>query len=293
MSTTIKYFSQPLRWVWKDMYQQQKKITPDYPDGLIYHVVKRQLLYSPIQEPETSQIRSTYLALWDLWYQDCKREVLHIFMMDLHLVDFLASTPIPDMGAIAKFLKENGSTKELVYAQLNQKTQCIVYAFCLHLPNTDLAYAYQLSLMEDGQIELYFLKGNQHGFFKDTFYNQLKDSTMEQDLEYCQIFRLALNTIAYMHCFPDCVKAGPPDIKLIQQQNFNKPSVVFTIAPDILEDKFRTKGTRRPHFRKGHFRFLQSPYFTHKQGQVVFVRSSMVQAPAKTVFPAHRLDDFK
>lgn len=47
-----------------------------------------------------------------------------------------------------------------------------------------------------------------------------------------------------------------------------------------------------PHFRKGHFRLLQSDYYTHKKGQLVFVAEAMVKGKAKTVSMTMEIDGF-
>ncbi|WP_293888597.1 MULTISPECIES: hypothetical protein [unclassified Sphingobacterium] len=47
-----------------------------------------------------------------------------------------------------------------------------------------------------------------------------------------------------------------------------------------------------PHFRKGHFRLLQSDYFTNKKGEIIFVSETMVKGKAKTVSLSEDIDNF-
>ena len=105
------------------------------------------------------------------------------------------------------------------------------------------------------------------------------------------MFRLAINTIAYMKCFPECVAEGVPNITLEKNEKKSGRNVIFSISEKIT-DSDRTQVSRIPHFRKGYFRSLQSDYFTHKQGQLIYITETMVKGKAKTISTSERIEEF-
>ena len=46
-----------------------------------------------------------------------------------------------------------------------------------------------------------------------------------------------------------------------------------------------------PHFRRGYFKRLTSDFYTKKKGQIVFVKETMVNGKAKTVYTADNLEE--
>ena len=91
---------------------------------------------------------------------------------------------------------------------------------------------------------------------------QLKDS-----------LRFVLGVFMMRECFPDAFKDGLP--RMIKQPNWYKRQKNTRITIDHIAR------TVCPHIRSGHFRLLSSPRFTKKQGQVLFVKASMVHGKAQ------------
>jgi len=105
------------------------------------------------------------------------------------------------------------------------------------------------------------------------------------------MFRLALNTIAYMNCFPDCVADGVPKDLFEKSVRKTDRNVTLHLA-DKIKDIENSPTSKIPHFRKGHFRSLQSDYFANKKGQIIFVAETMVKGKAKTVSMSANNNDF-
>lgn len=95
-----------------------------------------------------------------------------------------------------------------------------------------------------------------------------------------------------MNCFPDCVVDGVPKDLLIER-NENKPTrnLTFQLSEKI-RDNENSPLSKIPHFRRGHFRVLQSDYFVNKKGQIIFVAETMVKGKAKTVSNSQEVDEF-
>ncbi len=226
-----------------------------------------------------------------MWREDSKGSFLHIFFLDKYLRDFLETTPLSDFDGIRRYLYENGEDKEVLY--LNTKTQdnCVVYSFGLHIPYEKNGYAFSLSLYENNSMELYFSHGNQNGRLPDKFYADLIKKKDEKSVAIYKMFRLAINTIAYMKCFPECVSEGVPRISYDSDEARSENNLTFQLTEKITDSDINQR-SKIPHFRKGHFRVLQSDYFVHKKGQIIYVTETMVKGQAKTVSTSSEIAKF-
>lgn len=285
------YYSKPLKYFWQHLYGTQKKYTPYFTDDQIFTVLRRNILASPPGAFETPELQGLLVSGLELWRDDYKRELLHIFFLDKQLRDFLETTPLSDIDGVKKFLYQNGQTKEVVHLYLKEHRKTVVYKFALHLPYEADGYAFSLSLEDDGSVELYFSQGENGGRMSDKFYADVIKKSDDISLTQAKMYRLAINTIAYMNCFPDCVTDGVP--KNLYERNEDKSSRNVTFQSS---EKIKETGdlplSKIPHFRKGHFRVLQSDYFSHKKGQIVFVAETMVKGKAKTVSTSSETDKF-
>jgi len=74
-------------------------------------------------------------------------------------------------------------------------------------------------------------------------------------------------------CFPQVFQEGLPDYvkhpAWFKRQK-NKSISINRVSHEVC-----------PHIRVGHFRLLSSERYTHKRGQVIFVKPSMVKGHAK------------
>lgn len=285
------HYSQPLKYFWKHLYRTQKKLTPELTDEQIFNSLKTNLLRIPLGPNETQELRGLTISGLELWRDDSKGELLHIFFLDRQLRDFLAETRLPDLEGIKKFLYENGEIKDIFHYYSNTKTEHFTYKFALHLPNEPDGYAFSLVIEEDNSIELYFSHGENGGRMADKYYTDLNKESDKVSLTILKMFRLALNTIAYMNCFPDCVADGVPKDLFEKSVGKTDRSVTFFLSEKI-KDINSSPTSKIPHFRKGHFRLLQSDYFANKKGQIIFVAETMVKGKAKTVSMSTDTDEF-
>ncbi|MEP7376540.1 MAG: hypothetical protein ABI675_24290 [Chitinophagaceae bacterium] len=221
-----------------------------------------------------------------------KRKVFAYFLLDKQLQDFLENTPLSDLDGIRKYLYENGEDTDVVYIKTSGQTKCVKYTFGLHIPHETNGYAFSLCLYENHTIELFFSHNEFiNGLTSDKFYLDQSRKQDEKSLISSKMFRLAINAIAYMKCFPECVAEGVPKITLERNEKRSERNVIFSLSEKIT-DSDRTQVSKIPHFRKGYFRLLQSDYFTHKQGQLVYVTETMVKGKAKTISTSERIEEF-
>ena len=286
------WYSTPLKFIWENLYGVQKKLTPEIPDEYIFEILRRNMINIVLSDRENLDSHKLTMSGLELWREDLKGKFLHIFFLEKYLRDFLENTPLPDLDGIKKYLYENGEDKDVFYITTSGQTKCVKYTFGLHIPHETNGYAFSLSLYENNTIELFFSHNEFiNGLTSDKFYIDQVRKQDEKSVTSSKMFRLAVNTIAYMKCFPECVAEGVPKITLEKNEKRSMRNVIFSLSEKIT-DSDRTQVSKIPHFRKGYFRLLQSDYFTHKQGQLVYVTETMVKGKAKTVSTSTRIDEF-
>jgi hypothetical protein len=285
------WYSTPLKIFWDEFYGTQKKLTPSISDEQIFTILRYNLLNAPLAEGENTESRDLLLSGLELWKEDSNGDFLHIFFLDKQLRDFLEKTPLSDLDGIRKYLYENGKNKDVVYFKTKSQSNCVVYTFGLHIPYETNGYAFSLSLYENNSMELYFSHGIQNGGLSDKFYTDLNKKKDEKSLALSKMFRLAINTIAYMKCFPECVTEGVPRISYDRNEGRSSRNVTFQLSEKITDSE-NTQRSKIPHFRKGFFRVLRSDFYTHKQGQIIYVTETMVKGKAKTVSTSPRIEEF-
>ena len=285
------WYSSPLKFFWDELYGKQKKITPAFSDEQIFTILRYNLLNVPLAIEENTESRDLILSGLELWKEDFNGDFLHIFFLEKQLRDFLEITPLSDLDGIREYLYENGKNKNVIYFKTKSQSNCVVYTFGLHTPFETNGYAFSLSLYENNSIELYFSHGLQNGRLSNKFYIDLKNKKDEKSLALSKMFRLAINTIAYMKCFPDCVTEGVPRISYDRNEKRSERNITFQISEEIT-DFDNTQRSKIPHFRKGYFKVLRSDYYVHKKGQIIYVTETMVKGKAKTVSTSTQIEEF-
>ena len=286
------FYSKPLKFFWQHFYGTQKKLTPNFTDDQIFAILRQNILAAPVMAFETPESRGLIVSGLELWRVDSRGELLHIFFLDKQLRDFLETTSLSDLEGVKKFLYEKGINKDVIHLYSKTQRNHVVYQFALHLPYESEGYAFSLSLEEDGNVELYFSLGEIGGRMSDKFYVDVNKKTDESSLMHSKMFRLAINTIAYMNCFPDCVADGVPNNLFERSEDISAKNFTIQLSEKIQEIE-NLPLSKIPHFRKGHFRFLQSDYFANKKGQIIFVSETMVKGKAKTVSTSPDIDKFE
>lgn len=285
------YYSKPLKYFWHEVYGVQKNLTPFLTDDQIFVILKRNLLNAPETNYEGAVTKQLAISGLELWRKDAKGELVHIFFLDKHLRDFLMATPLSDLEGIKRFLYEEGKTTDVWHYYSNTKTSRVSFQFALHIPFESVGYAFSLGVEEDGSLELFYSLGENGGRMSDKFYTDVRKQQDESSQIHAKFFRLAINTIAYMNCFPDCVTDGVPQNLFTRDENLTIKNVTLQVSDKVKEIDGQPR-SRIPHFRSGHFRVLKSDRYTHKKGQVIFIADTMVKGKAKTVETANDLDKF-
>jgi len=285
-------YSIPLRFYWDELYRNQKKLTPEFSGDIIFVLLRHNILYSPLLPDESLEKRDLLITGLELWAQDANGDLLHIFFLEKYLQDFLENTKLYDLDGIRKYLYDNGEQKQITYTKTKGNANCVYYSFGLHIPNEKNGYAFALTLFENDTLELYFSHGKNNGVLSDKFYADLNKKQDMQSITLSKMFRLAINTIAYMKCFPECVKEGVPKISFPRGEDRSDNNVVFKMS-DKIYDKRNYQISKIPHFRKGYFRLLNSDYYTHKKGQLIYISETMVKGKAKTVSKSDNIERFE
>lgn len=285
------YYSKPLKHFWENLYGTQKRLTPELSDDQVFEVLRNNILKGPDSAFETNASKQIILSGWELWRVDSKGELLHIFFIDRQLRHFLEDTTLSDLDGIKKYLKEKGQTRSVFHLYSNKQNNHTVFQFALHIPYESEGYAFSLRVVEDGNLELYYALAENGGHMSEKFYNDVNKKNDDISVTHAKMFRLAINTIAYMSCFPECIDDGVPKNLLDRGENMAARNFSLQLSDKVREYE-GSNLSRRPHFRKGHFRVLRSEKFVNKQGQIVFVCETMVKAKAKTVSTSPEINKF-
>lgn len=122
----------------------------------------------------------------------------------------MKSVPLSSLESVRKYLFENGKKGRIKYSKISQTEDVVTYNFGLHIPHEKEGYGFSLILFESGTVELFFSKGTYQGRMSDTFYKEYNRKAERQPIEQCDMYRLTINTLAYLRCFPECVEDGVP-----------------------------------------------------------------------------------
>lgn len=164
----------------------------------------------------------------------------------------------------------------------------------IHIPNEVDGFTFGFSLdLQRNEISLYIYSDEGVSQIHETEYEEYKTRTDEESVNLVRDFTLAVNLLAYMRCFPECVRDGVPDTNSSNTYRYKDRSVQLGISDKITET---VKGATRPHFRRGYFKRLSSPFYTNKRGQLIFVSETMINAKSKTVEMSDdesKVEDFK
>lgn len=285
------YYSKPLKHFWDYYNLNRKRLPSNLSDDQVFEIIRNNILNAPNDSFENNSSKQIVMSGWEMWRSDSKGEILHIFFLDKELRDRLESMQLSDLRAIISFLKEKGKNRKLHHLYSNQQSDHLVFQFAIKIPYESEGYAFSLSFEEDGNVQLYFSIGENGGIMSNKFYEESNKKQDEISLTQTKMFRLAINTIAYMECFPDCVDDGVPENLYIRSEILSGKNKSLQMS-EKLKDSENSNLSPRPHPRRPHLRWLGSDYFTHKKGKLIFVKGSMVKAKAKTVKTSNDLDSF-
>ena len=274
------WYSKPLSEMWnqyKQFYKVYKSSVEDF-----FQMKNKQILTTSNQLPEDMQ---SHASILDLWYLDANKKFTHIYFKNKELRNFLAEMKLSNLEETIEFLYESGESFKYTPSYdgihpLGKSENIQVFSFGIHIPyeKEDKGYAFQLLFNERKELDLIWAVGKNEGWCSaENYKNNLKSSDEHSDF-FTYIFRLAINTIAYMKAFPECVTEGVP------KTEFEECGYILEVSEKVLENtNIDSNKMISPHFIKGYWKLLKSDFYTHKKGQLVFVSETMVNGIAKTV----------
>ena len=171
------------------------------------------------------------------------------------------------------------SAKELCNLMTEDADYCHI---CVHFPTSYMKYSALLEI--DKKYEKYYsmcaMQFNPDADDNFIFF-RAEDSI---DLDFSnqnnmKLVKIIFGLCYYIKCFPESVSEGFPENG--KNPNHYRKFENFSVSPvkEIAENPHSVS----PHFRNGHFRYLQSEKYKKKRFQVVFVRECFVGGEVKTV----------
>ena len=287
MAKRVSY-SIPLRQMWK-MYKKWCKVKNSTDMRAFYRDARA------FADSHTNPIvrQSEYLTL-NFWRRDYEKKILHVWFEQTELRDFLRDElPIKDFEGIKQYLKEEGEGQTTAAPELGTDLEWVRYDVALHVPYETDGYVFAFAIMHDGTFSLLYCSDTGVGLMHESQLAEIKKRTDENSVSLIKDFTLAVNLLAYMKCFPECVREGVPTDNNSNTYRYKERSVQLGLSEKITET---VKGAMRPHFRKGYFKRLSSEFYTQKRGQIIFVSETMVKAKSKTVEMSDdekKVQDFK
>lgn len=103
------------------------------------------------------------------------------------------------------------------------------------------------------------------------------------------LVRLIVGLGMYSSCFPEVIRKGPP-IDLKHPANHKHQNAVWVQVASEVCSAEGTHESPTAHYRRGHFRVLNSERFTHKRFQAIFVRDTFVKGKCLTVLSPEEAD---
>jgi hypothetical protein len=249
------WYSKPLSNIWNQynsFYRQTRGSPKEF-----YTEKNQQILRSQYLPAESLQIETNILDLWKL---DVSNEFVHIYFKTKDLKIFLSDIRLADIDGIVSFMFENGESQKMSASidgitSLTNEQKVQTFSFGIHVPyeKEEKGFAFQLIYIDEKDIKLIWSVGQNQGWCSAETYKENQLATEGNERFYASTFRLAINTLAYMKAFPECVKEGVPPTEE------SECAYTFELSEKVLENINTTKINKinSPHFRKGFFKMLK------------------------------------
>ena len=288
MGNKIKY-SQPLSVIW-EAYNKSNKNGKLSPKEFIWEWMTPQIKNPFLSDGTQVQ---TNILISEMFYADTQKEFLHLYFVDKSLRDFLKDLPIKDFDGLMLYILEKGIDIEggcvtTLGQTLKTGKKEKSLEFGIHIPfeNKDKGYAFNFIFQpKDKKLIFVWLVGTNSGYISVDQYKNLVNDNSENAKVVVEFFQLAVNTIIYMDTFPNCVINGAP--QNLKEEYSKKIEIAEKVIDLIKSDTTRTVS---PHSRRAYFKRLTSDFYTHKKGQTILVKETMVNGKAKTVYTANDLE---
>ena len=275
-NTGIKY-SVPLRSMWERFHDWSIRMHSQ-DASKFYAMVYQYALTRP------TQVEQQAVAMQlNFWHKDYEGAFLHVWFEQKELYDFLQNdVALKELENIKQYLAVNGNhltEKDMYDPSLSYNY--VRHDIALHVPNLEEGYAFSFCLMPDNTIAIFFADDDGVGQIHESEYNIAKSRKDGDGKAVERNFRFAVNLLAYMECFPECVREGVPITNNETMYQTKGKNVRLGTSEKVLEEGL--KGAKRPHMRKGYFKCLTSEFYKNKRGQIIFVHETMVKGESKTI----------
>ena len=160
--------------------------------------------------------------------------------------------------------------------RISHKFSFMIFSRTLHkvLMMLRQGYVFCYSLYENDELR-FFVGHGMEQFHVSSLDFENKKSIVYSDPEINEIAHFAVNIIAYISCFPDCLTDGAPHG--IKTENNHR----LATSEKVVDAMETVGGVVNPHFRRGYFKRLESDFYKNKKGQIIFVHETVVNAQAK------------
>lgn len=262
---TFGVFYDAYRRFLRDIYDENNLITPQ---EQFHEWYLKNFTYS-LDDATCSQ----------LFIRDLNHELYHIYVPEPALIDFFKSIEIRDIEGIKQYIRDNGEN-----VVVNKNDECseleegINFAFCVHPARMKQGFVFGYTLyLEQNELRIFINHGMEQFYISSTEIEK-KNSVVYTDQEINEMTKFAINLIAYINAFPECLTEGVPHGVKTENNHYLQASEKVI---DALEKN--EKDVVSPHFRRGYFKRLSSDFYKNKKGQIVFVHETIVNGKAKTL----------
>ena len=218
-------------------------------------------------------------------------ETNHIFIEDERLYALLKESPVKDQFNI-DLLIESGlllRQKDYFYTralgETKVKDSIITYSMEIHARDAKSAIGVMVldgRSIEPGKVKMFIARGNDIAALSDQqLLNKGGDEgyvVFKGDKDAMERIQVVHNLCMYLEAYgKESVRDGVPQGQPLRYEE--KSGRIISVARGI-EEHLREVS---PHMRRGYFKRLKSDYFTHKKGQMIYVKATFVRGKAKTV----------
>lgn len=201
---------------------------------------------------------------------------IHFFFEGDHFRDWLAQCKTPLQDELLECINQFAAD-----LRFKENTVNPVFAFHFEGGNTEsylCSWLNEIENLKTGIVTKQNVLIVYRSPYKPVAFQIIGHEYEKNDTELDTIFQTCASCLAYIQAFPEMVSPGIPNN--LKNPNWYRKTQNRTVkvSPVLID-----RNGPIPHYRIGHFRFLSSPRFTHKQGKTIFVHGCFVKGQAETV----------
>ncbi len=210
------------------------------------------------------------------------KKSVHLFVQDESFLDWLvACAPTVEDGSPEAMREMTGGKVCVLHFPTTSKYRCVLFKY-FGPEDRFHDHGGKANMIEPGLCLSFTRIGASAPFSYMRFGEANFDLTTFNFSPLAATHVRLLNALGlYLACFPEMLRAGPPDDVKHPSHHQYAVSKTVGISPKVREHTER--GEVSAHFRKGHFRTLRSESFTHKRWKAVFVKATFVKGEALTI----------